>query len=174
MLTRRFFLLAVGAAAFTHGGASFAQTAAAAHGIEQGDFLFWMDDSARAAARQAAESMAASLDSPPAQLVDSAKRLYAAGARQLQGRFKADEFATRVAQGRGALGMLRHRAFQGVEGGFRMLPNLPDGEYCIAIFDLLFENQRLLVTEQFTLSRNAAGEWQLANYYLGEKPFYRY
>jgi Protein of unknown function (DUF4019) len=133
-----------------------------------------MDDSARAAARQAAESMAASLDSRPAQLVDSAKRLYAAGARQLQGRFNADEFATRVAQGRGALGTLRHRAFQGVEGGFRMLPNLPDGEYCIAIFDLLFENQRPLVTEQFTLSRNAAGEWQLANYYLGEKPFYRY
>jgi hypothetical protein len=62
----------------------------------------------------------------------------------------------------------------GVEGAFRMLPNLPDGEYCIAIFDLLFENQRLLVTEQFTLSRNAAGEWQLANDYLGEKPFYRY
>jgi hypothetical protein len=51
---------------------------------------------------------------------------------------------------------------------------LPDGEYCIAIFDLLFDNQRLLVTEQFTLSRNASGEWQLANYYLGEKPFYRY
>jgi Protein of unknown function (DUF4019) len=173
MLTRRFFLFAVGAAAVTHGGASLAQTAAA-RGIEQADFLFWMDDRARAAARQAADGMAAALDSRPEQLLESAKRLHAAVGRPVQARFKADEFAARVAQGRNGLGPLRGRALQGVEGGFRMLPNLPDGEYCIAIFDLQFENQKQLVTEQFTLSRSAAGEWQLVNYYLGEKPFYRY
>lgn len=143
-------------------------------GIAQGDFLFWMDDAARAQARAAADAMLLMLDGAPPQDPAAARRLHAAGSSELRQRYKVDEFANRVAQTRGALGAVRQRAFQGVDGGFRMLPNLPDGEYCIVLYDLQMDRGGLLATEQFTLARSAGQPWLLANHYVGERPFYRY
>lgn len=141
MAQRRSFLTTgVGLVAGALGGAraADAQTAVSADiSVQQSDFLFWMADDVRANARQAAEAMTRVLDASPPEDPSAARRLYAAGGRELHQRFRADDFANRVAQARGALGRLRRRAFQGVDGGFRMLPNIPDGEYCIVCFDIL-------------------------------------
>ena len=179
MLSRRtFWAMSSGVAATTMGilDVARAQTAKATGGkIHQGEFLFWMDSAARAEVRRVAEAIAYTLDSEPPDRPQPALRLYAMGAKELQQRYSANDFAQRVAQSRTALGgKVRSRVFQGVDGGFRMLPNLPDGEYCIAVFDLLLTNGDLMATEQFTLSRSSGYSWLLANHYIGAKPFYRY
>ena len=176
MVNRRLFLAlggGVAAGALGWGPASQAQTRAGSR-IQQGDFLFWMDDAARAAARAVADAMQLALDAAPPKDPSAGRQLYAVGSPELRQRYGVDEFANRVAQTRSALGAVRRRAFQGVDGGFRMLPNLPDGEYCIVIYDLLLASGSLMASEQFTLSRSTGQPWLLANHYVGEKPFYRY
>ena len=55
-----------------------------------------------------------------------------------------------------------------MEGGFRFLPNLPDGQYAIVVFDTLFGAPAAtpsIHTEQFTLGRDAArgSAWELVD-----------
>ncbi len=87
-------------------------------------------------------------------------------------------FSDRILSNRGSLGAVKARAVQGVEGGFRMLPNLPGGEYVIAIYDAVFSGAPdLLYTEQVTLSREpgvASSPWTFVEYYVNSKPFYKY
>lgn len=146
----------------------------ATRGINQSDYLFWLDDASRLLARQAAEQFAAALDARGSDRATS-EGLYAAGGRELQGRYTAEQFVQRISSTRAKLGPLQARAFQSVEGGFKMLPNLPEGEYAIVVFDVKSPNG-LMSSEQFTLSRNesAGAGWKLVEYYVGDKAFYRY
>lgn len=175
MINRRTLFLSggIGVALISSGAVAQLKANAAAQKM-QGDYLFWLDESLRALARQTAESIVAALDSNPQQRLEVVRRLYAAGSRELQERYRTDEFVARIAQMRNPLGTIRTRVFQGIDGGFRLLPNLPDGEYCIVIFDVLLAQKDLMATEQLTLSRSGGAGWQLADYYVGEKPFYRY
>ena len=126
-------------------------------------------------ARSLATQVVADLDGNP---LDPRRvsGVYQRGAPALKDRSPEASFVSRLVKYREGKGRLRERAFQGVEGGFKFLPNYPDGQYSIVTFDSMFEATSVLCTEQVTLSRDLAqgGQWQFVDYYLATKPFYTY
>ncbi|AMP69818.1 DUF4019 domain-containing protein [Ralstonia solanacearum] len=150
----------------------------AAEVMGQKEFLFWLDDRDRSAVRTAAEQILKEID------VGVRDARYLQGLYQRAGSVTHARYPTgvafsdRVASNRGSLGALKARSVQGVEGGFRMLPNLPGGEYVIAIYDSIFAGAPdILYTEQVTLSREpgvASSPWTFVEYYVNAKPFYKY
>lgn len=152
--------------------------ARAAETMEQKEFLFWLDDRDRAAIRLISEQILKEIDVS----IRDASRLagvYQRAGRVTHGRYPTGTaFSNRVLSNRRPLGAARARSAQGVEGGFRMLPNLSAGEYVIATYDSIFAGApEVLYTEQVTLSREsgvASSPWTFVEYYVNSKPFYKY
>lgn len=171
-MLRRNFPLFVGSGLI--GLADICQAQGGPDAGDQGDYLFWMDGDSRASAKAAAEAMVHSLEFDGENLLLAARALYLNADKAIRERFTIDGFADRLAEHRRIAGGIAKRSMQGIEGGFLTLPNLPNGRYCIVIFDLLSVNARqLILTEQITLSLSPGFDWRVAGYYLGEKPYYR-
>lgn len=155
-----------------------ATRSAAATGSQQAEYLYFLPERDRTQAATAAQQLLAEFDTVP---ID-ARRLagvYQRAAPALRKLGSEAAFVERVTKYRAGLGARRERVLQGVEGGFRFLPSLPDGQYAIVVFDTLFgtpSTSPLLYTEQLTLARDPArgSVWELVDYYLDLKPFYKY
>jgi len=142
--------------------------------VEQEKYLFWLDRNNRISAQISADDIVSSLVSDGDKLLSAANILYKNADKSVRDRFSLTGFTNRIVEYRMAAGPIAQRSFQGVEGGFITLPNLPRGRYCIVIYDLLLENSNSpILTEQVTLSLSPELIWQFAAYYLGTKPFYR-
>lgn len=174
-MNRRFFSNAAFVATtvfVTMARAQEPQTKAAA---KQQDYLFWLGEQDRLALRVAAASVLLEFDGMPL----DARRI--AGVYQRSSpviRKKGAEglFVNRVLKYREGLGGVRERASQSVEGGFRFLPNLPDGQYAIVAVDTLSSTTSTIFTEQLTFVRDSSNSslWSFVDYYLASKPFYSY
>lgn len=142
---------------------------------KQADYLFFVNDKEKTAAKEAAASIVAQLDTA---LGDGAAlvRIYDNASPTLKSRYSAGEFAKRMVIARASKGKLVERALEGLDGGFKKLPNMPEGEYLIVIFDSVFQSSDDIYTEQISLVRHdrSASDWQLAEYYSDKKPFYSY
>jgi len=151
------------------------QQSAASTSANQSEYLFWLSERDRATAREMASLLSAELDATP---LDAGRisGVYQRGAPALRARSTEATFVRRLMKWREGLGPLRERVLQGVEGGFKFLPNHPDGQYCIVTFDSMFGARPEIYTEQFTLGREPSqgAEWQFIDYYLATRPFYTY
>ncbi|MHA6830863.1 DUF4019 domain-containing protein [Ralstonia pseudosolanacearum] len=177
MKRRDAFRLAAGVSLVGMAGVGL-PTARAAETMGQKEFLFWLDDRDRSAVRTVAEQILKEID---AGVRDGRylQGVYQRAGSVTHARYaNGTAFSERIVSNRGSLGAVKARAVQGVEGGFRMLPNLPEGEYVIAIYDAVFSGAPdLLYTEQVTLSREpgvASSPWTFVEYYVNSKPFYKY
>lgn len=148
---------------------------ASMRGNDQSEYLFWLGTTERLEARLAAEALLNELDPAPRDRSRLAGVYGRAGSAHRK-RFTEAAFIDRIEKFRVPQGPVRERAFQGVEGGFRFLPNFPDGEYVIVVFDTLFRPTQDIKTEQVTLGREPGreSEWLFVDYYVGQKPFYKY
>lgn len=152
-----------------------AQKSPAGTPASQSEYLFWLSEHDRAMARDLALRLVAELDGTPL----DARRVsgvYQRAAPALKERSTEATFVRRLMKSREGLGPPRERVLQGVEGGFKFLPNYPDGQYCIVTFDATFDARPTIYTEQLTLARDPAqgGQWQFIDYYLATRPFYTY
>jgi hypothetical protein len=142
---------------------------------KQSDYIFFASEQDKAAARQAAEVVLGQLDNSR---LDGSRLsiIYQQSAKALKNRYTESDFANRLMATRTPLGTAKVRALEGVDGGFKRLPNLADGEYLIVIFDTVFQGAADIYTEQVTLARDrdAGVEWRLVEYFTGMKPYYEY
>lgn len=171
LATRAISLVAVASLA----GVASAQQSSAGSSASQSDYLFWLSEHDRTMVHDLATQLVAELDATP---LDSRRfsGIYHRGAPALKARSTEATFVKRLMKAREGLGPLRDRVLQGVEGGFKFLPNYPDGQYSIVTFDAKFTDAPIIYTEQLTLCRDPAqgGQWQFVDYYLATKPFYTY
>ena len=155
-----------------------AGSSAAATSGQQGEYLYFLPEPDRTHAAAVAQQLLVEFDTVP---ID-ARRLagvYQRSAPAMRNQGSEAAFIERVSKYRAGLGARRERVLQGVEGGFRFLPNLPDGQYAIVVFDTVFgppSPAPLIYTEQLTLARDPArgSSWEMVDYYLDLKPFYKY
>ncbi|WKB56172.1 DUF4019 domain-containing protein [Eleftheria terrae] len=175
MLNRRHFgTLALLGTAATAPSVRGENLPAGTRGIDQLEYLFWLGDAERQEARRTAQSVLEELDAGPTNRQRLSGVYHRAGAAHRK-RYGETASIDRLVKGRGPLGRLRERVLQGVEGGFRMLPNYPDGEYVIVVFDSMFEQLKDIQTEQVTLARvPTQNQWLFHDYYVNTKPYYKY
>lgn len=141
---------------------------------KQSEYLFWLSDVDRQKAREIASQIVNEFDSQPFD-IRRVSGVYQRGSPALKRKVSESSLVRRVQKYRADLGRVRERVFQGVEGGFRFLPGMPDGLYLIVTFDVIFQNNEIFYTEQITLSKNeSVGLWEFTDYYLSSKPFYAY
>lgn len=175
-MNRRFFsgTFAVGLAPFLFRTA-FASTGTQKNqqAARQDDYIFWLDDRERRVACEYSDLILREIDATP---LDSRriKGIYDRASQALRKKSTEASFVSRVMNYREGLGSVKDRVFQGVEGGFKFLPNYPDGHYCIAVYDSVFSGDSVIYTEQLTLSKPSGERWELLDYYQAAKPFYVY
>lgn len=152
-----------------------AQQSPTATPAKQQEYLFWLTERDRLSVREAAATVLAELDGIP---LDTRRisAVYQRSARALRKRSTEATFVNRLLKYRDGLGAPRERALQGVEGGFKFLPNYPNGQYSIATFDTAFGTTPTIFTEQLTFERDPShgDQWMFVDYYLATKPFYAY
>lgn len=139
------------------------------------DYIFFANERDRTEARTIAETFLTQLDS--AHLVKSeVNEIYSRSSELLKKRYSETAFMKRISLTRTPLGTPKTRVFEGIDGGFRRLPNLVDGEYLIVIFNTIFDKISDIYTEQVTLERNrqTGRGWQLVEYFSDKKPYYEY
>ncbi|MEB0141089.1 MULTISPECIES: DUF4019 domain-containing protein [unclassified Undibacterium] len=152
---------------------AIAQVSSSLKTPEQSEFIFFVNETDRSAAQKKAEFLLSQLDTPPSVASQRIEAIYAQGAAALKTRYSGSAFNQRISTERGALGLVRERVFQGIDGGFKKLPNIPAGEYLIVVFATIFQNSSDIYTEQITLARNDTS-WQFVEYFIAKKPYYSY
>lgn len=143
--------------------------------LDQSEFLFWANDSERSAARKTAEFIVSQLDSTPLD-APRLRGIYGQGSAALKERYSEADFIQRMLSTRAPLGNAKERVLHGIDGGFRKLPNIAEGEYLIVAFSTNFQGTPDIYTEQVTLGRNGGtnSAWQFVEYYVAKKPYYSY
>lgn len=174
-MNRRFFGGAAMLAATALTSMARAQETQTKAAAKQVDYLFWLGEQDRLSLKSAANSVLLELDGMPL----DARRIAGIYQRSaLIARKKSTEavFVNRILKYRDGLGAVRERASQSVEGGFKFLPNFPEGQFAIVAVDTMFATTPIIFTEQLTFVRDLAQspQWSFVDYYLATKPFYSY
>lgn len=156
-------------------GKTEAQQAPLVSSAKQTEYLFWLPERDRMIAREVAIFLVLNLDATPLDAV-RLSGIYQRSAPALRKRYMESAFVNRIKKYRDGVGKPLDRVLQGVEGGFKFLPNFPDGQYAIVTYDTIFSATSLIYTEQITLSRDSSQheQWQLLDYYVATKAFYTY
>lgn len=163
-------------AAFAIVGQSGAsQSSSDVQAIEQGRYLFLLDDQDRQAIRRDALQYLARVDQGATDRAAMTELFDESPCAGRQGLVR-DQFVANIGRARGALGAPLRRTLESVSGGFRLLPASPrESRYAIAVFDVTFAESKLFQTEQVTLEFFPERQrWGFCGYYLGVKPYYVY
>lgn len=150
-------------------------TSSSLKGSSQSEFLFWIGEAERADAKKTAEFILSQLDATP---MDTRRLqiLYGQGSTALTTRYSESTFSQRMMTTRAPLGVLKERVMLGIDGGYRKLPNINEGEYVIVNFASNFQAFSDIFTEQVTLGREGGprSAWKFVEYYVAKKPYYSY
>lgn len=172
-ITRReFSRFAISAIAATVTTNTFAQSDAEPT-LKQAEYVFWLDERNRSAIEKSAVALAKNIDTNLAGSFRGVERFYREGSVHLKERYDLGQFESRLRTISRSRGQVVDRVFHGIDGGFRFLPNLNEGEYAIALFDVRTADSSEIHTEQITLSLDN-GQWRFVEYFVDTKPFYSY
>ena len=142
----------------------------------QRDYLFWLSDDDRRTASASALSLLGKLDDMIYSKFEEPRiaKFYEDSSASVKTRYQPKEFFELISKYRKDFGERKDKAFQGTEGGFKLLPNFPDSKYAIITFDSLFTLKDQIYTEQIIVDRRDSLDWRFVDYYLDVNPFYKY